>query len=125
MTDPRRTLPSVDRLLLEPEIRELLHTVPRAAVVDAVRESLAAALAAEADARRALEHAAGMTAEEARAELLRGIEEDARKEGARIARRIEDESRERLVTLTVEHMDGLRVDRVALQVLAGHQEGEA
>jgi L-seryl-tRNA(Ser) seleniumtransferase len=33
----------VDRLLLEPEIRELLRTVPRVAVVDAVRESLAAA----------------------------------------------------------------------------------
>jgi CBS domain containing-hemolysin-like protein len=36
----------------------------------------------------------------------------------------DDEPRERLVTLTVEHMDGLRVDRVALQVLDGHQEGE-
>jgi L-seryl-tRNA(Ser) seleniumtransferase len=33
----------VDRLLLEPEIRDLLRTVPRIAVVDAVRESLAAA----------------------------------------------------------------------------------
>jgi CBS domain containing-hemolysin-like protein len=36
----------------------------------------------------------------------------------------DDEARERLVTLTVEHMDGLRVDRVALQVLDGHQEGD-
>ena len=43
MTDRRRTLPSVDRLLLDPSIRELLLTVPRVAVVDAVRESLAAA----------------------------------------------------------------------------------
>ena len=43
MTDRRRALPSVDRLLLEPEIRELLRTAPRLAVVDAVRESLAAA----------------------------------------------------------------------------------
>jgi L-seryl-tRNA(Ser) seleniumtransferase len=43
VNDRRRTLPSVDRLLLEPEIRELLHTAPRVAVVDAVRESLAAA----------------------------------------------------------------------------------
>ena len=33
----------MDRLLLEPEIRALLHTAPRLAVVDAVRESLAAA----------------------------------------------------------------------------------
>ncbi|HEY7482022.1 MAG TPA: L-seryl-tRNA(Sec) selenium transferase [Gemmatimonadales bacterium] len=43
MNDRRRELPSVDRLLLEPEIRDLLRTVPRIAVVDAVRESLAAA----------------------------------------------------------------------------------
>ena len=43
MTDRRRALPSVDRLLLDPSIRELLLTVPRVAVVDAVRESLAAA----------------------------------------------------------------------------------
>jgi L-seryl-tRNA(Ser) seleniumtransferase len=43
VNDRRRALPSVDRLLLEPEIRELLRTVPRVAVVDAVRESLAAA----------------------------------------------------------------------------------
>ena len=43
MNDRRRQLPSVDRLLLEPEIRELLHGAPRVAVVDAVRESLAAA----------------------------------------------------------------------------------
>jgi L-seryl-tRNA(Ser) seleniumtransferase len=43
VTDRRRALPSVDRLLLQPEIRELLRTVPRIAVVDAVRESLAAA----------------------------------------------------------------------------------
>ncbi|HEY9505544.1 MAG TPA: L-seryl-tRNA(Sec) selenium transferase [Gemmatimonadales bacterium] len=43
MSDPRRNLPSVDRLLLEPEILELMRTAPRVAVVDAVRESLAAA----------------------------------------------------------------------------------
>jgi L-seryl-tRNA(Ser) seleniumtransferase len=43
VNDRRRALPSVDRLLLEPEIRELLRTMPRVAVVDAVRESLAAA----------------------------------------------------------------------------------
>jgi L-seryl-tRNA(Ser) seleniumtransferase len=43
VTDRRRALPSVDRLLLEPEIRELLRSAPRVAVVDAVRESLAAA----------------------------------------------------------------------------------
>jgi L-seryl-tRNA(Ser) seleniumtransferase len=43
VNDRRRALPSVDRLLLEPEILELLRTAPRIAVVDAVRESLAAA----------------------------------------------------------------------------------
>ncbi len=43
MSDPRRALPSVDRLLLDPEIQELLGAAPRIAVVDAVRESLAAA----------------------------------------------------------------------------------
>jgi L-seryl-tRNA(Ser) seleniumtransferase len=43
VSDRRRELPSVDRLLLEPGILELLHTASRAAVVSAVRESLAAA----------------------------------------------------------------------------------
>jgi L-seryl-tRNA(Ser) seleniumtransferase len=43
VNDYRRALPSVDRLLLEPGIRELLDTTPRTAVVNAVRESLAAA----------------------------------------------------------------------------------
>jgi L-seryl-tRNA(Ser) seleniumtransferase len=43
VSDPRRELPSVDRLLLQPEIRDLLQTAPRIAVVDAVREAIAAA----------------------------------------------------------------------------------
>ncbi len=43
MSDQRRTLPSVDRLLRDPEIADLLEHLPRAVVVDAVRESLAAA----------------------------------------------------------------------------------
>jgi L-seryl-tRNA(Ser) seleniumtransferase len=43
VTDRRRELPSVDRLMLEPDIQSLLHAAPRIAVVDAVRESLAAA----------------------------------------------------------------------------------
>ncbi|MGN6391810.1 MAG: L-seryl-tRNA(Sec) selenium transferase [Gemmatimonadales bacterium] len=43
MSDPRRELPSVDRLLREPAIAALLDSAPRAAVVAAVRESLAAA----------------------------------------------------------------------------------
>lgn len=43
MSDARRTLPSVDRLLNEPGIRDLLEHAPRNLVVAAVRESIAAA----------------------------------------------------------------------------------
>ena len=43
MTDRRRALPSVDRLLREPGVAALLHVAPRTAVVSAVREALAAA----------------------------------------------------------------------------------
>jgi hypothetical protein len=37
MTDARRTLPSVDRLLNEPGILALLHSAPRNLVFAAVR----------------------------------------------------------------------------------------
>ncbi|MEP7175894.1 MAG: L-seryl-tRNA(Sec) selenium transferase [Gemmatimonadales bacterium] len=43
MTDSRRELPSVDRLLREPEVDALLRSAPRPAVVAAVREALVAA----------------------------------------------------------------------------------
>src|SRR5688572_7016576 len=43
MTDHRRELPSVDRLLHQPGIQELLEMAPRGVVVAAVRESLEAA----------------------------------------------------------------------------------
>ena len=43
MTDRRRELPSVDRLLREPGVDALLHGAPRGAVVAAIRETLAAA----------------------------------------------------------------------------------
>ncbi len=43
MSDHRRQLPSVDRLLHQPAVQELLHIAPRAAVVAAVRASLDAA----------------------------------------------------------------------------------
>jgi L-seryl-tRNA(Ser) seleniumtransferase len=43
MTDSRRQLPSVDRLLHQPAIQDLLQIAPRGAVVAAVRESLEAA----------------------------------------------------------------------------------
>jgi L-seryl-tRNA(Ser) seleniumtransferase len=43
MTDPRRGLPAVDRLLREPEVSALLDHTPREVVLAAVRESLTAA----------------------------------------------------------------------------------
>jgi len=43
MSDPRRELPSVDRLLREPEVAALLATHPRSSVVSAIRASLEAA----------------------------------------------------------------------------------
>jgi L-seryl-tRNA(Ser) seleniumtransferase len=43
VTDRRRELPSVDRLLREPGVDALLHAAPRGAVVAAIRETLAAA----------------------------------------------------------------------------------
>jgi L-seryl-tRNA(Ser) seleniumtransferase len=43
VSDPRRQLPSVDRLLKQPAIQQLLDSAPRAAVIAAVRESLEAA----------------------------------------------------------------------------------
>lgn len=46
MTDPRRGLPSVDRLLGEPAIQTLLEAAPRSVVLAAAREALAAARAA-------------------------------------------------------------------------------
>src|SRR5690606_32936388 len=45
MTDRRRELPSVDRLLREPAIAVLLDTAPRSAVVTAGREALESARA--------------------------------------------------------------------------------
>jgi L-seryl-tRNA(Ser) seleniumtransferase len=43
VSDRRRALPSVDRLLQDPGVADLLERLPRAVVVEAVRESLAAA----------------------------------------------------------------------------------
>lgn len=43
MTDPRRTLPSVDRLLRDPGVAALMATAPRNVVVAAVRDSVEAA----------------------------------------------------------------------------------
>jgi L-seryl-tRNA(Ser) seleniumtransferase len=43
VTDRRRDLPSVDRLLHDPGVEALLRTAPRGAVVAAIRETIAAA----------------------------------------------------------------------------------
>src|SRR2546422_9522063 len=43
MSDPRRTLPSVERLLQAPAVRTLLEHAPRNVVVAAAREVIAAA----------------------------------------------------------------------------------
>jgi len=43
MTDRRRDLPSVDRLLRDPAVEALLSTAPRSAVVAAIRETIASA----------------------------------------------------------------------------------
>jgi len=58
------------------------------------RLTQAAAEADRTESRRALERISGLTAEEARAEMLASVEADAQREAARIARRIEDEARE-------------------------------
>jgi L-seryl-tRNA(Ser) seleniumtransferase len=42
MTDPRRGLPSVDRVLQEPGVQALLSTTPRSLVVEAVRRAVEA-----------------------------------------------------------------------------------
>jgi ribonuclease Y len=60
----------------------------------ALQESRKAADSELESARRNLERIAGMSAAEARAELVTGIEREARKEGSRLARKIQDEARE-------------------------------
>ncbi len=50
MTDSRRALPSVDAVLREPALGDLLASAPRALVVDAVRDALAERRARGADA---------------------------------------------------------------------------
>jgi ribonuclease Y len=65
----------------------------------AALESDARAMASEADARRAevtaeLQRVAGLTADEARGELLRQIEHEARRDAAHLVKRLETEARE-------------------------------
>jgi len=69
----------------------------RAAVTraeESTRASEEAAKNLREEAQRLLEKTAGLSALEARAELVAGIEEEARREATKVARRIEDEARE-------------------------------
>jgi ribonuclease Y len=61
---------------------------------ESVRQAAAAAAGDRLEARRLLERTAGLTAEEARAELVASIEQEATRDAARLARRVEDEARE-------------------------------
>jgi ribonuclease Y len=81
--DARRECKTVDRRVREAEaLEEKAREV--SAKVDAEREQVL----------RDLQRIAGLTAEEARAELIRDIEEEARGEASRLARKIEEEARE-------------------------------
>ena len=66
--------------------------------------------------RRTLERVAGLDAEQARSELIAGIEKEAHKEGARLARKIKDEAREsaerEALNLMVRAAERVRLNRV-------------
>jgi len=62
---------------------------------DAATEAERTAVASRDQAVAALERIAGLTADQARGELIASIEDEARREGSRLARKIEDEVRER------------------------------
>jgi len=83
-------LAAVDRQRKELERRQ----AQLAKVEERARRDEAQAAADRASASGALERIAGLTAEEARAELVAAIEADARREAAQLARRIEEEARE-------------------------------
>ena len=60
----------------------------------ATREAQEQARTLQRQARETLEHIAGLSVEEARAQLIAEIEAQARQEGERVARKIEDEAQE-------------------------------
>ncbi len=68
--------------------KDELHQL--AAELDAARDTL---VTAQAQQQRELERVAGLRAEEAKAELLRGVESGARREAALLVRTIENEAR--------------------------------
>jgi len=75
--------------------------------------------------RRDLEQAAGMTASDARAALIRDIEDDAKREAMQTIRQIEDRARQEadrrarnIVTLAIQRVAGEQVAEASISVLA-------
>ncbi|MBZ0088913.1 MAG: ribonuclease Y [Thermoanaerobaculia bacterium] len=66
----------------------------------------------EAEVRQRLEHVAGLTAQQAREELVRSLESEAKMEAAHIVKRIEDEAREQ-GNRKAQWLMGLAVQRLA------------
>ena len=74
--------------------------------------------AAAAEQRAQLERVAGLTAEQARQELLRGMEHEARMEGAKMIRRLEEEAQQEGTNR------GRRIIANAIQRMAGEHVAE-
>lgn len=72
-----------------------------------------------AEERGKLEHIAGLTAQQAREELVRSLEQDARMEAAHIVKRLEDEARE------TAHKQAQRIIGMAVQRAASDYVSEA
>ncbi|HXU30728.1 MAG TPA: ribonuclease Y [Thermoanaerobaculia bacterium] len=72
-----------------------------------------------AEEREKLEHIAGLTAQQAREELVRSLEQDARMEAANIVKRLEDEARE------TAHKQAQRIIGMAVQRAASDYVSEA
>ncbi len=89
-----RNLQRVDAELARQRREVEQQAVALVAQRDAAAAAAAAAAAHEEAIRRKLEQTAGLTAAEARAELVAGIEAEARTEAERIARTIEEEARQ-------------------------------
>jgi ribonuclease Y len=84
------------RAKLERRTQEVERRVGELDTRDARLKELEAETRADrAEARQTLERIAGLSAEQARVELIAGLEDEARREGARLARKIEDEYREK------------------------------
>ena len=70
-----------------------------------------------AEERQKLEHIAGLTVQQAKEELIRGLENEARMEAAHLVKRIEDESREQ-ASKQAQRIIGMAVQRGASDYVA-------